>query len=177
MAIGGAEAIERLEAGHADLTAAVASLTSRQIVRPGTLGGGDWSVKDLIGHIGAWERRALTIVDAWSRGEPFDALIGVGAVDELNERGVAATRQRTLRETRSDAAATHRALVERIAGLTAADLRSSVTMSTGRRHRLGTLLGSTTGGPAGPYLHMSAHLPDVRAYVASTRTEGGTIAR
>jgi hypothetical protein len=139
------------------------------------VGTGGWSVKDLIWHIASWERRALEAVESWSRGEPFEALMGIRAVHELNERTLVAGRAQTLAEVRSEGDATHRDLIERIASLTEAELRSSVMMSTGKRHRLGTILGSTTGGPDGPYLHVSAHLPDVRAFVAEASSRGGTI--
>jgi len=45
------------------------------------------------------------------------------------------------------------------------DWRSTVPMSDGRRHRLGTLLGGITGGPGGAFRHAWAHLPDLEAYV------------
>lgn len=177
MALTGAEAIARLRSGHDELASAIAPLTDDQIVRLGALGGDGWSVKDLLWHVASWERRALGSVEVWSRGEPFETLIGIRAVHELNERTLVGGRERSLAEVRRGAADTHDALIERIGQLSDADLRSSVTMSTGRTHRLGTILGSTTGGPAGAYMHVAAHLPDVRAYLAAVGAEGGTIGR
>jgi len=162
------EAVERLEEGQRALDDALAGLTGQQIRRTATLGGG-WSVKDLIDHIASWERRALEVFDAADRDAPFEALIGIRAVDVLNERNLAASRARSLRQVRRDAQAAHRELLARMAVQTADDWRSLVTMSTGRRHQLGTLVGSTTAGPSGPFMHVWAHLPDLHSYLAEVR--------
>jgi hypothetical protein len=163
------EATGRLEEGQRALDEALAGLTDEQIRRPATLGEGDWSVKDLIDHIASWERRALEVFDAAAHAAPFEVLIGIRSVDVLNERNVAASRSRSLRDVRRDAQATHRELIAEVAGQTVPGWRSLVTMSTGRRHQLGTLVGSTTAGPSGPFMHVWAHLPDVHAYLAELR--------
>jgi hypothetical protein len=163
------EAVERLEEGQRALDEALAGLTDEQVRRPATLGGGDWSVKDLIDHIVSWERRALEVFDAAAHDAPFEALIGIRAVDVLNERNITASRGRSLRDLRRDAQTTHGELMAGVAGQTAAGWRSLVTMSTGRRHQLGTLVGATTAGPSGPFMHVWAHLPDVHGYLAELR--------
>ena len=175
--IGGA--VGRLEEGQRALDDALAGLTDQQIRRTATLGGGGWSVKDLIDHIASWERRALEVFDAAARDAPFEALIGIRAVDVLNERNLAASRARSLRDVRRDARTAHRELMARMAGQTADDWRSLVTMSTGRRHQLGTLVGSTTAGPSGPFMHVWAHLPDLHSYLAKVRRQppGGRLKR
>jgi hypothetical protein len=171
MSIGRDEAIGVLEDGRARLASAISGMRVEEVARRATLGGGDWSVKDLIGHVGSWERRALEAIAAWERDEPFGSLSGVGGVDGFNAANVAASRRRSLERVRREADEAHRDLVARIRSLTDADWRSLVTLTTGRRHRLVTVLGGVTGGPDGPFDHASAHLPDVLAYAAELARE------
>src|SRR5262249_25450413 len=127
----------------------------------------DWSVRDLIGHLASWEGRALEAIDAWRASRPLQVLIGVRGVDELNERNIAAWRGKRPSRVRTDADAIHARLLAAIDGLTDRDCRSTMALSNGMRRRLSTILGGTLGGPAGPFRHADAHLPDLEAFVAS----------
>jgi hypothetical protein len=161
------DAIRILQEGQGRLSELMAGLSDREIGRPATLGGGDWSVKDLIGHIAAWERRAVEAVDLWRAGRPVEVLIGVAGVDAFNARHMAADRDRTLARVRTDARAVHERLIAEIGSCSDGDWRSLVSMSNGSRHRLGGLLGGITGGPGGAFRHAWAHVPDLEAFVGS----------
>jgi hypothetical protein len=161
------QAVGILQDGHERLSGPIAGLSDADLTRRATLGGGDWSVQDLMGHVAAWEGRALEALDRWRRGEAVEVMAGVAAVDAFNARHVETTRARTLSEVREDARSTHDRLVEELHGLSEREWRSLVTMSNGRRHRLGTLLGGITGGPGGSFRHAWAHLPDLEAFVTS----------
>jgi hypothetical protein len=100
-------------------------------------------------------------------GDPFQALIGIRSVNVLNERNVAVWRKRSAGQVLSDAGEIHDRLVRELRDCSPAEWKTLVTMSTGRRHQLGTLVGSTLGGPDGAFTHASAHVPDLRKYVAS----------
>src|SRR5262245_66194369 len=55
------------------------------------LGGGDWPLKDLLGHLEAWEQHALDAIGAWGRGEQpavADALRTLGT-DGADRRAAA----------------------------------------------------------------------------------------
>jgi hypothetical protein len=160
------EALAALQEDQDRVDTLIGRLSDEQIGRRATLGGGDWSVRDLMGHLASWEARALEVLAAWSEQRPFQVLIGVRGVDELNARNVAAWRRKPSTRVGPDAQAIHARLVAAIAELTDRDWRSTLTMSTGRRHRLSTVLGSTLGGPDGPFRHATAHLPDLQANVA-----------
>ena len=161
------DAIRTLEDGHAALAAAVRSLSDEQMTRRPALGGGDWSVADLLGHVASWELRALHVSDLWRLGEPVPSLAEQGGLDAVNARAVTEWRRRPLDRIRRDATDAHRGLIDLVAGLSDGEWGSLVPMTGGRRHRLSTMLGSATGGPAGPFAHIEAHLPDVRSYVDS----------
>jgi hypothetical protein len=64
-----AEAIGRLREQRATTLALIDELSSRARTTPG-LGGGEWSAKDLLGHLESWERHALDALAAWGRDEP-----------------------------------------------------------------------------------------------------------
>jgi uncharacterized protein (TIGR03083 family) len=161
------QAITILEDGGGRLSALIAGLGDPDVTRPAVLGGGDWSVKDLIGHVAAWERRALNALDRWRDGRPVETLAGVAAIDAFNAAHVQAAGALPLARVRLDVRATHERLIGELRSLSDDDWRSLVLMSNGRRHRLGTLLGGVTGGPGGDFRHAWAHLPDLEAFVAS----------
>ena len=69
--------------GHARVRDLIAQLPPRARTTPG-LGGGDWSPKDLIGHLETWERFALDALDAWDAGH------GPAFERELWSRGTSA---------------------------------------------------------------------------------------
>jgi hypothetical protein len=138
------------------------------MIRPATIGGGDWSAKDLVGHVAFWEEIALDQLAAWRAGEVlrFDERYGPGGVDGMNARNVALKATRSLDRVRGDSAATHEALLRELEGLTDHDWRSVPPSPTADRPRLGTRLGRILGGPGGQFSHAWAHLPDLDSYVA-----------
>jgi hypothetical protein len=169
------EALRIVQDGDARIRERIGLLSGREVARPGTLGDGGWGVRDLIGHLASWEERALQAFLCARSGEPFQALIGIRSVDALNERNVAAWRERSLKTVRANARAIHERLLDELRSCSAAEWRRLVSMSTGRRHRLATVVGSTLGGPDGPFTHADAHVPDLEAYlVALGRTEPGS---
>jgi hypothetical protein len=161
------EAVRIVEDGHAQIQELIGLLSAEEVVRPGTLGDGGWGVSDLIGHLASWEERALEVFRCARTRNPFQALIGIRSVDELNERNVASWRRRSPELVRSDARQIHDRLVQELRDCSPAEWRTLVTMSTGRRHQLATLAGSTLGAPDGPFAHARAHVPDLRTYAAS----------
>ena len=60
------EALATLAEGDAALGALFAQLSSDQLIEPATIGGGDWSAKDLLGHIAFWEELAAQTLAASS---------------------------------------------------------------------------------------------------------------
>ena len=74
-----------LEARDARLHALLAGLSPEAQAAPATIGGGDWSAKDLVAHIALWEELALTTLGLWRAGE----LPPRREVDEINAEGQA----------------------------------------------------------------------------------------
>ena len=61
--IGRDDAIRLLEEQHADVSGLLEELADDAFVRRGTIGGGEWSAKDLALHLGSWELFALETLE------------------------------------------------------------------------------------------------------------------
>ena len=158
------QAIEVLEREHAKVLELVGRLPPEARTRTG-LGGGDWSPKDLLGHLESWEEHALAALDHWERKEPppIEAALESEGLDGVNARTVDEksslpfdTVIRRFRET-------HRELIARIRELP--DERWKARALPTDRRVVATRLGSILGGPAGPFRHAQAHLAELDAFV------------
>lgn len=175
------EAVSILEEGQARLRELLDPVPEADLVREASIGGGEWSAKDLIGHIATWEELALRSLEEWRRGEipwveheegPFRGP-GTEHVDAFNAKAVDEKRRDSLEEVRQKSDETHQKLVAAIVGLSDEEWRAKASYPTegGRRNRLVTLLGAILGAPKGPFAHAFAHLPDVEAFVASLKAK------
>ncbi len=61
------EFLERIEAGYAQLLAALEGLTDEQLLTPGMTG--TWRGKDVMAHIARWEETATEAIEYHLRGE------------------------------------------------------------------------------------------------------------
>lgn len=167
-----ADAIRTLEEGHRAIGELTGKLTDEQLTRPATIGGGDWSAKDLIGHIASWEGYTLEALQEWRRGErPWVEDVFTNAeTDRVNDEAVERSHPISLEEIQARAEQHHHDLVAAIASLADEEWTSKAPYATKRRTTLAALLGSVTGAPKQPFGHAFAHLPDLEAYVASVRT-------
>lgn len=134
------------------------------------LGGGDWSPKDLLGHLESWQEYALEALDAWEEGHgpAIDAVIWSTSTSAINREAVAEKASRRGPEQRRRSEATHERLLTRLGALGDARWRRPGT----RRGRtpVGVRLGDLLGGTPGPFRHADAHLPQLRAFVEERGT-------
>lgn len=105
--------------------------------RPGAIGGGEWSARDLIGHIDSWEEIALEALEDWraSRRPWIEGHFERGAegIDELSARAVQEARALALSQVEQRAAEVHRRLLAAIAGMSDAEWEHKAPYPTGRR--------------------------------------------
>jgi hypothetical protein len=153
-----------IEDGHAEIRGLIDRLPPRAVTRQ-EIGRGKWSAKDVIGHIGTWERFALEALEAWGqdRGWARDSELWTRGVNPINRSELERHRRLSLAEVRRRADATHDELLGRLRAMSDARWRATAT-SRGRRP-LGERLGGILGGPAGPFRHAEAHLRDLRRFV------------
>ena len=71
----------------------------------------EWTRKDVVAHIEAWERRVVRLFDALRSGDPFDP---DEETDELNARLWAADRDRSLADVRSGESEAYAAMLARL---------------------------------------------------------------
>jgi hypothetical protein len=165
------DAVRLLEEQHAELAALFAELDEDAFVRRGTIGGGDWSAKDLAAHMGIWEAFAVEAMDAFGRGERpafEDRFADPGGGDRVNDEGV----RRFLDTPASDVLARfedlHRRVIAAI-GSTSDEAWTADYPFDPDDETLGDRIGSLLGSDDGGFTHDSAHLPDLRAYVDAAR--------
>ncbi len=161
-----------LAEGHRATRELIARLAPDQLERPSTMGGGDWSAKDLVGHLANWEELSLRALEEWRRGER-PHVEGLFASDEAvdRENAEAIRRKAGLSAARvlREADETHRTLAAAIEAVSDEEWTAKASYATERRRTLGALLGSITGAPQRPFGHGFAHPPDLEAYVSSLR--------
>jgi len=163
------EAVGLLEQQHIVVAELLDELDANALAAPGTMGGGGWSAKDLAAHLGSWEEFSLETMDALARGErpPIeDAFDGDGATDRINEREVRRFLDADPETILARFEDLHRRLVGAIRGM------SDEAWATAYPYdpdvdTLGDQVGGLLGSDAGAFMHASAHLPDLRAYVDS----------
>jgi hypothetical protein len=160
------EAIRILEEGRARTAELVERLPRRAMTTPG-LGGGEWSPKDLIGHLASWEEYALDALAAWDGGEraPIDTLAWSVSTSRINRQNVESKAGWSLPRVRRESECTFAELIAAIRSMSDARWRGPAT-PRGRRP-LGLRLGAILGGPGGPFRHDASHLPSLAAFVES----------
>ena len=161
-----------LEEEHESVRELVERLRNEDFARPATIGGGDWSAKDLVGHLTSWEEHALEALKAWRRGEPapIQRALRVHGLNGVNADAVVADRERSAATVHRRFDDIHRRLVAEIRSML--DTVWDAPPTTRSRRSLGHVLGGIIGGPGGPFTHASSHLPHLRAYVESVTDPG-----
>jgi hypothetical protein len=159
------DALTLLAEQRAEVDDLLSALSPRDRTRPG-LGGGEWSPKDLVSHLAAWERFALDAVAAWDRGEraPIDRELWSRSTSAINADSVAAAADLSWAQAIRRARATHVELVELIGSMSDARWRTPATPRA--RSPLGMRIGQLLAGSKGPFAHDLAHVKDLRAFVA-----------
>ncbi len=171
------EAIATLQEGDARVGELVAGLSDEELERPATIGDGDWSAKDLIGHLATWEELALRTLEEFRAGVmpwmerpegPFSAP-ATGKVVVFNAREIERRREGPLARVVAEARSAHLELLASIGEMSDEEWNAKAFYETprGNRRTLVTLLSSILGAPQRPFGHAFAHLPDLEAYVRS----------
>jgi hypothetical protein len=160
-----AEAIRILEEGRTAIEELLARIPRADLERPG-VGGGEWSPKDLVGHLASWEERALEALAAWDRDEraPIDRELYSRKLSDINAEAVAAKAGMTFAQVRRAADRTHAELLEAIR--TMPDERWNAPATARGRKPLGHRLGQILVGKAA-FDHAQAHVESLRRFVDS----------
>lgn len=166
------QALAVLADGHDRVDRLLAGVSDGDLTREATIGGGDWSAKDLIGHIATWEEAAIDAMADVRRGtvpriETY--LREEGGVDRYNAEKVPEVAAMSLDEVLARAAAANETFASQIRDMSDEEWFARVPYQAERRRTLANLLGSITGASKRPFGHAFAHLPDLEAFVRTLR--------
>jgi hypothetical protein len=164
------EALATLEDGQAQVDALVAQLSAEEAECPSTIGGGDWSAKDLMGHLARWNEIAYEALGSWRKRErPEVEDVWGDGVDKLNAENYERSKADSTPGAHERLRRSHAALVGAIRAMDNAEWHAKAPYQTERRSWLGMMLGSITGAPRRAFGHAFAHLPDLERYVSELR--------
>ncbi|MGA8206763.1 MAG: maleylpyruvate isomerase N-terminal domain-containing protein [Candidatus Dormiibacterota bacterium] len=144
------------------------SLVDADWERPGTIGGGDWSLRDLVGHVMSWEELALGVISAAEADRPPPW--PTGNIDEINREMVARQGRLPLEELRRRAARTHAQLIQVISELPLPTWGIPISMGDEPPVELNELVGRVLGAEDHPFGHLTAHLGDLRSFAEAPET-------
>jgi DinB superfamily len=166
------EAIDILDAGHARIRRLIKRIPPHWMARLG-VGDGDWSPKDLLGHLCFWEEKVLEALAAWDAGEraPIDRDIYSTSINAINGEGVRLRSRHTLARVQRDWDNVHGQLIRTIRTMPDARWENPAT-PRGKKslgHRVGQLLVGKE-----PFGHEEAHVKDLTMFVEAIpdRKEG-----
>jgi hypothetical protein len=170
------EAVATLREGHGRVTGLLDQLSEDDVIRPATIGGGEWSAKDLLAHLTTWEEAALQALSEWREGQrptiETEAFASDEGVDRFNAATVEAKAKVPPVEIRAEAERVWVALVHEIETMSDEEWSAPAPYETERRRHLVELLGSILGAPKRPFGHAFAHLPDLEDFVGSVGGAG-----
>lgn len=147
----------KLERAWADLQDSYAGLTDAQLTQPGV--SGEWSVKDILAHVTAWEKEALRYLPVIQAGKrPPRYSLAYGGIDAFNAQVAAEKRAESLSSIRADMEDIHRRLIAYVAD--APDEQITAETRFRRRLRLDT------------YSHYREHEKAIRVWRARAESDG-----
>jgi uncharacterized protein (TIGR03083 family) len=106
------ELVERIETEWARLQAALDGLTEEQMHTPGVVG--EWSIKDLLAHITAWQSRLITAMFKAEKGFTPGTTEGGATVDQLNEQWYREMKDRPFEQVWDDFDSSYHQLLTRL---------------------------------------------------------------
>lgn len=128
---------------------------------PTSLGGGTWTVKDLLGHLATWETRALEALEA----RPKAVEKSFSSADEFNAHHLAVRKDWSLIEVRHDYAGVRTQLVRTIEDMEDERWFEKIATPSGRSARALVVAKLLTGGAYGYFAHDFAHRRDLERSV------------
>jgi len=154
--------------GHRSVEELLDRLDEDSFIRRGTIGGSEWSAKDLAGHLADWEEYALRTLDEWRTGlrpwfEDVDA-------DPVNDEAISRHLDEGAADVRERFTELHERLRSALSDMPETEWSAPNFYQTAEPLPLGELLGAVIGGPDGPFRHAEAHLDSLRDYVSTLPT-------
>lgn len=109
------ELLERVRAAHGKLTTALDDLTEEQATRVGL--NAQWSVKDALAHIAAWELEGVRIIGEIQQGTWKPQKLDQQLIDDFNARATEERRNLSMEQVRAEFNSAHRKMEDTLAAL------------------------------------------------------------
>ena len=106
---------ERVRESHGVLTTALEGLSEEEATRVGLTE--QWSIKDALSHIAAWETEAARIIGEIQAGTWKPQKLSQEMIDEFNRQAVESRRERSMPQVREEFDAAHTEMERIIASL------------------------------------------------------------
>ncbi len=114
------ELLQRLEADWARLQKSLDGLTEEQMHTPGVVG--EWSIKDILAHITAWQTRLITAMFKAEKGFAPEATDGGKTVDQLNAQWYREMKDRPFEQVWDDLEMSYDQILRRVGNFSEKDL-------------------------------------------------------
>lgn len=165
------EALAILEEGQNKILNLLEAIPKKDLDKP--LGTGEWSIKDLVGHVASWEELAVKALREWRERKPLtvQGIVGVqGGVDSFNADEVEKHRESSAEDALERASTVHQELLSEISAVDRNVWLEPPYYETKRPRTLGGTVGAITGGKArGDFGHVFDHIDDLQSYLEATR--------
>jgi hypothetical protein len=156
-----AKLLDLIQTERQALEAVLAKLDEQQIIAP--LLEADWSVKDTLAHIVAWEQHMLQWIKASVQGEPTDPPpydLPDEELNAINKRTFVENKDRPLAGVQKEFAASYQEALELVQALTEEDLLDLQRFVWREGHPLWELVGANT------FWHYAEHREAVEKLLA-----------
>jgi hypothetical protein len=156
--------LDNISAGHEMLVKVLSPLDETQMTAVGV--SGDWSIKDILAHLTAWQKCLLTdMQDATSGDEPATSAMNITGeeMDRLNEQFYQGNKARPLNEVLADFHSTHSQLLATVQAMSEEDLLDPDRFAWTDGKPLWQFVASET------YEHILEHIGAIRRSLAKGR--------
>jgi len=153
-----------IHAKYATLATLLAPLNEEQMTTPGV--SGEWSIKDILAHLTAWQKCLLTdMQDATSGDEPATSALNITGeeMDRLNEQFYQGNKARPLNEVLTDFHSTHSQMLATVQAMSEEDLTDPDRFAWTDGKPLWQFVASET------YEHSLEHMGAMRRWLARDR--------
>jgi hypothetical protein len=154
--------LDNISAGHEMLAKTLSPLHEAQMTA--TRVNGDWSIKDVLVHLTAWQQRLLAELQKAARGDKAD-MCGVDIngeeMDRLNEQFYQENKNRPLNEVLNDFYSTHTSMLAAVQAMSSEDLTNPQRFAWTDGKPLWQFIASET------YEHILEHIGMIRRWLAT----------
>jgi hypothetical protein len=147
--------LSRSETGYASIKELLSHMSEAQITRPDAIG--DWSIKNFLIHLTAWQWKLLDWLDTLARGASPTLPLNTRSVLESNDDFIADFGQRPLQQVLDDFDSTHRKTMQAIEALSEDELNRAYDWAAGQA--LWKVIAACA------YHHYSEHARQFQAYL------------